>query len=67
MMDTTSTLYQKYIDSLQFDIAGGCTSTSTRTQTLLAFYQEVLYRQSNAVDDQVTANQLLTFTYQNYQ
>lgn len=65
-MDTTATLYEKYINCLQFDIQGGCTSPSLKTQTLLAFYQEVLYRQSSAVNDQVTANQLLTFTYQNY-
>lgn len=66
-MDTLETLYRKYLASLQFDIEGGCTSASERTQILLAFYQEVVYRQSSAVNDEVTANQLLTFTYQNYQ
>jgi hypothetical protein len=66
-MDTLETLYAKYLASLGFDIAGGCTSASERTQILLAFYQEVVYRQSAAVNDEVTANQLLTFTYQNYQ
>jgi hypothetical protein len=65
-MDTPDTLYAKYIASLQFDITGGCTSPSVKTQTLLAFYQEVLFRQSVQVSDQVTANQLLTFTYNNY-
>jgi hypothetical protein len=65
-MDTPETLYNKYLASLQFDIQGGCTSASQVTQTLLAFYQEVLYRQSAAVSDQVTANQLLTFTFENY-
>lgn len=66
-MDTPQTLYDKYLMSLGFDIQGGCTSASIKTQTLLAFYQEVLYRQSGNVNDQVTANQLLTYTYQNYQ
>jgi hypothetical protein len=66
-MDTTQTLYDKYLASLGWDIQGGCTAPSLKTQTLLAFYQEVTYRQSNAVNDQVTANQLLTYTYQNYQ
>lgn len=66
-MDTTETLYAKYLASLGFDIEGGCTVPSNRTQILLAFYQEVLYRQSGNVNDEVTANQLLTFTYQNYQ
>lgn len=66
-MDTAQTLYDKYLASLGFDIRGGCTDASIKTQTLLAFYQEVLYRQSAAVDDQVTADQLLTYTYQNYQ
>ena len=65
-MDTAGTLYNKYLASLQFDIQGGCSSASQTTQTLLAFYQEVLYRQSSAVSDQVTANQLLTFTFENY-
>jgi hypothetical protein len=65
-MDTPATLYNKYLASLQFDIQGGCSSASQMTQTLLAFYQEVLYRQSSAVSDQVTANQLLTFTFENY-
>lgn len=66
-MDTVETLYGKYLASLGFDIQGGCTAASIKTQTLLAFYQEVVYRQSGAVNDDVTANQLLTFTYQNYQ
>jgi hypothetical protein len=65
-MDTTATLYAKYIASLQFDVMGGCTTPSAKTQTLLAFYQEVLYRQSVQVNDEVTANQLLTYTYHNY-
>jgi len=67
MMDTIETLNQKYLASLGFDIQGGCTTASQQTQILLAFVQEVTFRQSLAVDDQVTANQLLTFTYQNYQ
>ena len=66
-MDTPQTLYAKYLASLGFDIQGGCTVPSDKTQTLLAFYQEVLFRQSVQVNDEVTANQLLTFTYQNYQ
>jgi hypothetical protein len=66
-MDTLETLNAKYLSSLGFDIQGGCTSASERTQILLAFIQEVTFRQSSAVNDQVTANQLLTFTYQNYQ
>jgi hypothetical protein len=66
-MDTVQTLYDKYLASLGWDIQGGCVAPSQKTQTLLAFYQEVLYRQSAAVNDEVTANQLLTFTYQNYQ
>ena len=65
-MDTTQTLYAKYLASLGFDIQGGCTVASQKTQTLLAFYQEVQYRLSAQVNDEVTANQLLTFTYQNY-
>lgn len=65
-MDTVQTLYNKYIVSLNFDIEGGCVSPSQKTQTLLAFYQEVIYRQSSAVQDQVTANQLLKYTYENY-
>ena len=65
-MDTPSTLYDKYLQSLSFDIQGGCTSASQKTQILLAFYQEVEYRLSGNVNDEVTANQLLTFTYQNY-
>jgi hypothetical protein len=66
-MDTLQTLYAKYLASLGFDIQGGCTAASERTQILLAFVQEVTYRQSAQVNDEVTANQLLTFTYQNYQ
>lgn len=65
-MDTLATLYAKYIASQRFDIQGGCVKPSLRTQTLLAFYQEVQYRQSGAVQDEVTANQLLSYTYQNY-
>jgi hypothetical protein len=65
-MDTPATLYEKYLQSLGFDIQGGCTAASLKTQILLAFYQEVEYRLSGAVNDEVTANQLLTFTYQNY-
>jgi hypothetical protein len=66
-MDTLDTLNAKYLFSLGFDIQGGCTSASERTQILLAFIQEVTFRLSSAVNDEVTANQLLTFTYQNYQ
>jgi hypothetical protein len=66
-MDTAETLYGKYLASLGFDIQGGCTVASFKTQTLLAFYQEVVFRQSGNVNDEVTANQLLTYTYQNYQ
>jgi flagellar biosynthesis chaperone FliJ len=65
-MDTVATLYDKYQQSLAFDIQGGCTAASMQTQILLAFYQEVVYRQSGNVNDQVTANQLLAYTYQNY-
>jgi hypothetical protein len=65
-MDTAGTLYNKYLASQSFDIAGGCLTPSLKTQILLAFYQEVLYRQSSAVNDTVTANQLLAFTYENY-
>jgi hypothetical protein len=65
-MDTVQTLYNKYLASLNFDIEGGCVSASQKTQILLAFYQEVVFRQSVAVDDQVTANQLLRYTYENY-
>jgi hypothetical protein len=65
-MDTVQSLYEKYIASLHFDVMGGCNTPSQRTQTLLAFYQEVQYRQSAQVNDGVTANQLLTFTYNNY-
>lgn len=66
-MDTLETLYAKYLASLGFDIKGGCTAASERTQILLAFVQEVSYRQSSAVNDEITADQLLRFTYQNYQ
>jgi hypothetical protein len=65
-MDTVLELYQKYLDSLSNDINRGCTSFTIKTQVLLAFYQEVVYRQSPPVNDGVTANQLLTYTYQNY-
>jgi hypothetical protein len=50
-MDTVQTLYDKYLASLGWDIQGGCVAPSQKTQTLLAFYQEVLYRQSAAVND----------------
>jgi hypothetical protein len=66
-MDTPETLYDKYLVSLGFDIQRGCISASQRTQILLAFYQEVEFRLSGNVNDEVTANQLLTYTYQNYQ
>lgn len=65
-MDTQQSLYKKYLDSLADDIKRGCVSFSIRTQILLAFYQEVEFRLSGAVNDQVTADQLLTYTYQNY-
>lgn len=65
-MDSAETLYQKYLHSLADDIKRGCVSFSIRTQILLAFYQEVVFRQSTAVSDDVTADQLLTYTYQNY-
>jgi hypothetical protein len=65
-MDTVASLYQKYLASQANDIQKGCANSSLRTQSLLAFYQEVLYRQSALVEDTVTANQLLTYTYQNY-
>lgn len=65
-MDTLATLTAKYQASLSFDIQGGCVAASERTQILLAFVQEVTYRQSAAVNDEITANQLLTYTYQNY-
>ena len=66
-MDSLATLTDKYQASLAFDITGGCYSASMKTQTLLAFVQEVTFRQSTEVNDEVTANQLLTYTYQNYQ
>ena len=65
-MDTASSLYQKYIKSLSNDISIGCVTPSDSTTQLLAFYQEVVFRQSSQVDDQVTANQILTYTYLNY-
>lgn len=65
-MDTNQSLYNKYLNSLQQDILNGRITYSALTQTLLAFYQEVLYRQNPNIDDTVTANQLLTYTYQNY-
>jgi hypothetical protein len=65
-MDTLQSLYEKYIDSLQNDIQRGCVMLSNKTQELLAFYQEVQYRQSAVVNDIVTANMLLTYTYNNY-
>jgi hypothetical protein len=66
-MDTVQTLYQKYVHSLQNDIQRGCATLSEKTQQLLAFYQEVQYRQSAQVNDTVTADQLLEYTYQNYE
>jgi hypothetical protein len=65
-MDSIESLYQKYLNNLADDIKKGCVSFSIRTQILLAFYQEVAFRQSAAVADNVTADQLLTYTYQNY-
>jgi hypothetical protein len=65
-MDTVQSLYDKYIASLNNDIAGGCIRPSRSTNELLAFYQEVLFRQSALVNDQVTADQLLTYTKENY-
>ena len=65
-MDTVGTLYDKYLSSLAKDIERGCASFSVRTQILLAFYQEVVFRQSAQLNDQVTADQLLTYTNQNY-
>jgi hypothetical protein len=65
-MDTVQSLYEKYLNSQAHDIQNGCATNSIRTQTLLAFYQEVLYRLSAAVNDTLTANQLLTYTHQNY-
>lgn len=65
-MDTPESLYQKYLDSLSNDIERGCVAFSLRTQALLAFYQEVLYRQNVAVNDEVTANMLLEYTGNNY-
>jgi acyl-CoA hydrolase len=65
-MDTVASLYEKFIHSQLDDIQNGCAQSSVKTQTLLAFYQEVVYRQSAAVDDTLTANQLLTYTHQNY-
>jgi hypothetical protein len=66
-MDSVQELYNKYIASLQSDISGGCVRPSQATNELLAFYQEVLFRTSAQVNDQVTANQLLTYTKENYQ
>jgi hypothetical protein len=65
-MDTVEQLYEKYLLSLQNDIARGCVSCSIKTQTLLAFYQEVVFRQSAMVNDNVTAEILLTYTANNY-
>jgi hypothetical protein len=65
-MDTVNDLFNKYLSSLSADIERGCSSFSIKTQILLAFYQEVMFRQSASVNDEVTANQLLTYTYQNY-
>ncbi len=66
-MDTIESLYQKYVNSLQHDIERGCAGLTDKTQQLLAFYQEVQYRQSAQVNDTVTADQLLEYTYQNYE
>jgi hypothetical protein len=65
-MDTIQSLYTKYINSLTNDIAGGCVRPSQMTNELLAFYQEVIFRLSAQVNDQITANQLLTYTATNY-
>lgn len=65
-MDSISSLYQKYLNSLSDDIQRGCVAFSLKTQILLAFYQEVSYRQSASINDTVTADNLLTYTYQNY-
>lgn len=65
-MDTEESLYKKYLASLRYDVEKGCVKPSITTQTLLAFYQEVKYRLSSAVSDQVTADQLLTYTAENY-
>lgn len=65
-MDTVESLYQKYLASQADDIRNGCAKSSLKTQSLLAFYQEVVFRQSALVEDTLTANQLLTYTYQNY-
>jgi hypothetical protein len=65
-MDTVETLYDKYLSSLGEDIRNGFANSSLRTQILLAFYQEVQYRLSANVEDQLTADQLLTYTHQNY-
>jgi hypothetical protein len=65
-MDTIQTLYEKYLHSQQNDIERGCVVLSLRTQILLAFVQEVEYRQSAVVNDAVTANMLLTYTANNY-
>jgi hypothetical protein len=65
-MDTVESLYAKYLNSQADDIRKGCAASSLKTQSILAFYQEVLYRQSALVEDTVTANMLLTYTYQNY-
>lgn len=65
-MDTNQSLYNKYLNSLQQDILNGRITYSEQTQILLAFYQEVLYRQNANINDTITANQLLTYTHQNY-
>lgn len=65
-MDTVEELYTKFLNSQANDIQNGCATSSVKTQTLWAFYQEVLFRQSSLIDDTVTANQLLTYTHQNY-
>ena len=65
-MDTIESLYEKYIKSLENDIERGCVVFSIRTQALLAFYQEVQYRMSVDINDEVTANTLLEYTGNNY-
>ncbi len=65
-MDTILSLYDKFLHSQYLDIERGCVVLSLRTQILLAFVQEVEFRQSAVVNDTVTANMLLTYTANNY-
>jgi hypothetical protein len=65
-MDTILSLYDKFLHSQYHDIERGCVVLSLRTQILLAFVQEVEFRQSAVVNDTVTANMLLTYTANNY-